>query len=176
MPLLSSTDCAKARDWMFRSLDDDLVGADQEALSAHLGQCTSCLRTMKLLLLPRRLGRAIPAFEPSPYFYQRLRARLQSEYEKVTIWQIVLGLSRQVVPALATLTLALITIFAYVQLRGPNIDLYQAYDTIFTSPDRPLRMVIADQTEITDESVLRAIADAEPSKSPASEPGDAPQK
>ncbi len=97
--------------------------------------------------------------EPSPFFYRKLRARLESESRSVTIWQIILGLSRQVVPALATITLALLSVLAYMQLRPATVDVYQAYDRIFMSGDRPHRMVIADQGEITDESVLRALAE-----------------
>jgi hypothetical protein len=108
-------------------------------------------------------------FEPSPYFYQKLRARLQSESETLSIWQIVLGLSRQVVPVLAAFTLVLISIFAYHQVRRPAVDVYQAYDSIFMSGDRPHRMVIADQGEITEESVLQAIAEDETARIPSLE-------
>jgi hypothetical protein len=57
--------------------------------------------------------------------------------------------------------------FAYMQLQTSEEDVYQAYDRIFMT-DRPHRMVIADQGEITDESVLQAIAEEEPD---LSEPG-----
>jgi hypothetical protein len=92
-----------------------------------------------------------------------LRARLE-EAQTVTIWQILFGLSRQVVPALAMLTLVLLSVFAYMQLQTSEVDVYQAYDRIFTT-DRPHRMVIADQGEITDESVLQAITEEEPDRS-----------
>jgi hypothetical protein len=60
---------------------------------------------------------------------------------------------------MAALTLALLSIFAYFQFRGPNVDFYQAYDNIFMPTDRPQRMVIADQGDITDESVYQAITE-----------------
>ena len=153
--------CKEARNWIFQRLDGELDFRDLERLNLHLDGCPSCAREMNLLLLPRRLARVIPVLEPSPYFYQKLRARLQGESESVTIWQILLGLSRQIVPALAALTLVLISIFGYQQLRRPEVDVYQAYDSIFMSGDRPQRMVIADLGEITEESVLRAIAEEE---------------
>jgi hypothetical protein len=143
---------------LFRRVDGELSGELNRELDAHLSACAACAREYRLLLIPKQIGRIIPALEPSPYFYQKLRARLEEEAQSVTIWQILLGLSRQVVPALAMITLALLAVFAYVQLRGPSPDIYQAYDRIFTT-DRPQRMVIADHEEITDESVLRSIAE-----------------
>ncbi len=150
-------DCAGFRGWLFRHLDDELSAREREQLEMHLEICSSCSREWKLLSLPRRIGRSIPALEPSPYFYTRLRARLEREKQGVTIWQVFLGLSRQIVPAMATLTLVIISLFAYYEFRGPRMDLYQAYDSIFLSGDRPSRMVIAD--EVTDESVLHALAE-----------------
>ncbi len=150
-------DCGIARTWLFRLMDEELSPAEREQLNSHLESCPSCTREWKLLTLPRRIGRAIPALEPPPFFYARLRARLERESQAVTIWQLVLGLSRQIVPALATVTLVIVSLFAYFEFRGPSPDLYQAYDSIFMSGDRPTRMVIAD--EVTDESVLHALAE-----------------
>ncbi len=159
-------DCAAARIWLFRKIDDELSTADSALLDSHLAQCSSCMREFRILSIPRRIGRAIPAFEPSPYFYRKLKARIESEAQGITIWQILLGLSRQVVPALAAITLALLSIFAYFQVQRPNADIYQAYDSFFISADRPLRLV---QDEITNESVLRAIAEQETSRRPATD-------
>jgi hypothetical protein len=142
---------------LFRLLDDELPPEESAEVHRHLGLCPSCAREWKILSLPRRIGRTIPMLEPSPFFYARLRVRLEMESQGITIWQIVLGLSRQIVPALATVTLVIVSLFAYFEFRGPRADLYQAYDSIFLSGDRPNRMVIAD--EITDESVLHALAE-----------------
>lgn len=150
-------DCSAIRSWLFRLLDDELPAQERDQVDAHLGGCPSCAREWKLLTLPRRIGKSIPALEPSPFFYARLKARLEREQQSVTIWQVLLGLSRQIVPAMATVTLVIISLFAYFEFRGPRMDLYQAYDSIFMSGDRPSRMVIAD--EITDESVLHALAE-----------------
>lgn len=162
-------DCSEIRAWLFRRLDDELSQPERDRLDAHLGGCPSCAREWRLLTLPRRIGRSIPALEPSPFFYARLRARLEREKQSVTIWQVLLGLSRQIVPAMATVTLVIISLFAYYEFRGPRMDLYQAYDSIFMSGDRPSRMVIAD--EVTDESVLHALAEK-----PAGSSLSAPQK
>ena len=164
--------CSEIRPWILRSIDAELSAQDQERLNAHLLGCAGCAREMKILLLPQRLARALPVCKPSPFFYQKLRARLNAESQTATIWQIVPGLSRQLVPVLATVTLALISVFAYLELRPPEADIYQAYDMIFMSGDHPQRMVIAEQGEITDESVLHAIAEEQQTRVPGSESGD----
>jgi hypothetical protein len=150
-------ECSEIRSSLFQLLDDELPEKERACLDAHLLSCPSCTKEWKLLTLPRRIGRSIPALEPSPFFYTRLKARLEREKQSITIWQVLLGLSRQIVPAMATVTLVIISLFAYLEFRGPKMDLYQAYDSIFLSGDRPSRMVIAE--EITDESVLHALAE-----------------
>src|SRR5262249_1666674 len=139
----TSMDCSQARDRMFEFLDEELSGGLEEGFRAHLEACPACARELRLLSLPRRLGRALPVFEPSPFFYQRLRAQLDSAAapQPVTVWQILLGLSRQVVPALASITLVLVSVFIYTQLRAPQID-FQAYDSIFLSGERSQSLVI----------------------------------
>jgi len=149
--------CDVARMWLFRLMDDELSTGEREQLDSHLRGCPACSREWKILTIPQRIGRSIPALEPSPYFYARLRARLQAEEQTITMWQIILGLSRQIVPALATITLVIVSLFAYFEYRGPGPDLYQAYDSIFMPADRGSRMVIAE--EVTDESVLHALAE-----------------
>jgi hypothetical protein len=149
-------DCTIARSWLFRLLDEELLPAERDRLQRHLDCCPSCTREWRILSLPRRIGRSIPALEPPPLFYARLRARLERE-QSITVWQIVLGMSRQIVPALATVTLVILSLFAYFEWQGPKADFSQAYDSIFLSGDRPSRMVIAE--EITEESVLHALAE-----------------
>ncbi len=164
--------CSTAKTWLFRGLDGEISVAESKELDTHLAGCPACVREKRLLSIPRRIGQVIPVLQPSPYFYSRLRARLESESQSVTIWQIILGLSHHLVPALAAITLALLSVFAYFQVQGPRVDVSQAYEGIFQSGDRPQRMIIADQTEITDESVLRAIAEEEAARRPA---GDSDQ-
>lgn len=154
-------DCSTARNWIFRHIDGELGPSETVLLESHAATCAACARDMKLVSIPRRIGQALPALEPSPYFYTRLRARIGSLDQGVTMWQFIMTLSRHMIPALAAVTLALVSVFAYFQFHEPNADLYQAYDNIFMSGDRPQRMVIADQGDITDESVLRSIAEVE---------------
>lgn len=158
-------ECGKARSLLFKLIDDELQEQKRKELLLHLDSCASCAREWKILTIPRRIGRTIPALEPSPFFYQKLRARLASESQSITIWQIIFGLSRRVVPALATLTLVMVMVFAYMEFRAPRVDLYQAYDSIFVTADRPQRMVIADGSEITDETVLHALAEEDSPRS-----------
>ena len=154
-------ECTVARTRLFGKIDGELSTLEGKELDAHLAQCLSCAREYGLLTLPHRIAETIPAFKPSPYFYQTLRVRIENEIRSITIWQVFLSLSRQVIPALAAVTLAFLSVFAYLQLRGSQVDLYQAYDRIFLAPGQSQRMFIADQGEITEESVLGAIADQE---------------
>jgi anti-sigma factor RsiW len=151
--------CNLARIWFFRKIDGELSVPENKELDDHLTECTLCAREYKLLNLPRRLAEAIPVLTPSPYFYRTLRARIESENQSITVWQIALDLARQVVPALAAVTLAFLSIFAYYQARSAPADLYHAYDRIFVSEDQSNGIVVSDQSEITDESILRAIAE-----------------
>jgi hypothetical protein len=160
-----SLECSTARSWLFRLLDDELCVRERNRLKAHLSHCSSCEREWKLLTLPRRIGRSIPALEPSPSFYARLKARLEKERQNITIWQVMLSMSCQIVSAMATVAFLIISLFAYYEFRGPRVDLFQAYDSIFLSGDLPSRMVIAE--EITDESLLHALAEKPLSVSPA---------
>jgi len=152
-------DCSTARTLIFKRIDGELSSEEGGRLDSHVAGCSACARDFKLFSIPRRIGRAIPVLEPPPYFYTRLRARIESEDQSISIWQFILLLSRHMVPALAAVTLALVSVFAYFQITEPKTDLYQVYDSIFMTGDRPQRMVIADQGDITDESVLRAIAE-----------------
>jgi hypothetical protein len=167
--------CSEIRQWILRSLDGELSPGEEERLTAHLRECPVCDWEMKLLSLPRRVARVVPAYEPSAYFYQRLRARLRKAEESITIWQILIGLSRQLVPALAVITLALLSIFSYQQLRSSTADVYQAYDRILIPGDQPRLTVIADQGEITDESVLSAVAEEEAAGEQSKETGSSPR-
>jgi hypothetical protein len=154
-------DCRTVRIWLFRKLDGELSSLESEKLDAHLLSCEFCAREMKILLVPQRISQAIPAPEPSPFFYSRVKARIASKSRSTTLWQMILGISRQVVPAFGAITLALLLTLAYIQVRQPTPDLYQVFDSLFTTSDRTNRMVITEG-EITDESVLLAIADQEP--------------
>ena len=151
-------ECAVVRNALFRKIDGELSDAESALLDAHLAKCASCMREYKLLALPRRITRAIPAFTPSSYFYQTLKMRIEGEAQSVDVWRIFFGLTRRVIPALAGVTLALLSVFAYLQLRGPEVDIYRAYDQVFITEDHPHRMFIAERGEITNASVLNAIA------------------
>ncbi len=159
-------ECQTIRNWLFRSIDGELTESEKRDLSLHLQGCPSCSREQRLLSIPRRIGRAVPVLQPSPFFYSKLKARLESESQSLNIWQVILGLSRHLIPALAAITLALLSVFAYFQIQASRPDVFQAYDRIFLTGDRPQRMIIADQGEITDESVLQAIAEEESAHRP----------
>lgn len=152
--------CKETRQQILLHMDRELAPGDGALLEAHVAGCPRCAREYRLLSLPRRIGRVLPVLEPSPFFYRSLRARLETESQSVSLWQILLGLSRPVVPALGAMTLVLLSVFAYELIQIERVAAYQAYDQIFMSGDRSRRMVIADVGEITDETVLQALTES----------------
>jgi anti-sigma factor RsiW len=157
--------CAKARRWLSRKIDGELAEFENRELTAHLARCASCTREYGLMALPGRIAREIPPLTPSPFFHQRVRARIQGEEARsIAGWQIVWRIARQMIPALAGITLALLSVFAYLQVRDPDSDIYRAYEGVLLTEEQPHRMLLADQVDITDASVLRAIAESESSR------------
>jgi predicted anti-sigma-YlaC factor YlaD len=154
--------CHTMRDLVFRRIDDELDEHESAEFDAHLSICESCAREYRLLSLPSRIAKEIPPVEPSPYFFQKLTANLEGEAQNAAGWQLILGLARQVIPALAGVTLAVLFVFAYFQFTGNNFDLYRAYDRVFITEDQP-RQMFYENVEITDEAVLQAIAEQDSS-------------
>ena len=154
-------DCPEVGARLFRMMDGELPKEEVERIHAHLEVCPACAREMRLLTLPRQIARMFPILEPSPYFYKRLRAALESEDRSVGFWQIVMGLSRQVVPALAAVTLILVTAFAYLQVVAPQADFDQVYEGMIVPVSQPEQFVFAGRGEITDDVVLGMAADTE---------------
>jgi hypothetical protein len=150
--------CTTARSWLSRKIDGELSGSENMELDAHLAQCVSCNREYKLFTLPYQIAQIIPPITPSPYFYRSLRTRIDSELHRIAGWQTFLGLARPLIPTLAGITLALLSIFAYHQIRRPEAELYRAYDKAFITEDQA-RMIEAEQGDISYESILRAIAE-----------------
>jgi hypothetical protein len=151
--------CSEVRSWFHRKIDDELQDFENRELDAHMKQCASCKEEYRLLSFPRRIARAISPPSISPYFYQKLWMRIEGETQMLAGWQAVRGLARQMIPALAGITLALLSVLVYLQLRIPDTDLYRAYGRAIMSDDASHRMIIAQQGEITNESVLSAIAE-----------------
>ena len=152
--------CTVVQGKLFRNIDNELPDSEKKDLDDHLASCESCRRDYQILMLPNRLARRAAEVTPSPYFFRKLQTQIEAEAQSVTVWQIALSAVRRLVPTLAAITLALITVFAYLQVRSPETDLYRAY-RVFLSDEQPNRMLVAEQGEITDESVLSAIADRE---------------
>ena len=152
--------CTVVKGKLFRNIDGELSDSEKMELDAHLAVCASCRREYQILTLPNRLACAAPEVTPSPYFFRKLRAQIDAETRETRVWQIALGAIRHLVPALAAITLALLSVFAYLQLRAPDSDLDKAYG-VYLSDQQPERMLVAEQGEITDESVLTAIAERE---------------
>jgi hypothetical protein len=153
--------CATVQSWLFRKMDGELSDSENMELDAHLVKCISCSREYTLLTLPHRFAQIDPPPAPSPFFYQKLRTRIDSEIKENAGWRALWGLARPMVPALAGITLALLTVFAYQQIRGPKIDPYRTYDSAFISEDQSNQMHVAEQGDTTYESILKTIAEQE---------------
>jgi anti-sigma factor RsiW len=155
--------CTTAQARLFRKIDGELSLSENAELNGHLKQCPSCTREYGLLTLPSQIAKAIPPVAASPFFYQKLRMQIEDEAQGIASWQIIWKLARQMVPALAGITLALLSVFAYHQLQAPETGLYRNYDQAFISDDQSHKMLAAEQKDITYESVLTAIAERQSS-------------
>ena len=151
--------CTKAQSLLFRKVDSELSDSEDMELDAHLTKCASCRREYGLLMLPHRIVQAIPLFVPSSFFYQKLKMRIEAETLNIAEWQSFRRLFNSLVPTLAGIALALLSVFAYLQIHGPQTDPYRKYSEAFYSEDQQHRMLATDQEDITYESVLSAIAE-----------------
>jgi len=152
-------ECRSVRKMLVWLVDEDLPAAGREALAAHLSACKSCAAEWKALALPKKIGRSLPPARAPEYFHTRVMARLRAESQSASPWNIILALERHVVPALAVITLVFVSTFTYIEFRSPKVDIYQAYDAIFRSGDRPQRMLIADPSDITEENILQVLSE-----------------
>jgi hypothetical protein len=151
--------CNDFRDRLFSRIDGEISDFESRELESHLEQCASCRREYRLFSLPNQIAKAIPSITPSPFFYARLNRHIEGEAQRMAGWQSFLELARQMIPTLAGITLVLFSVFAYFELRGPEADLYSAYQSAFIVDNQPQHMLDSEQMPITDESVLSAIAE-----------------
>ncbi len=152
-------ECTGVKKCLSRKIDGELTAGECSEVDAHLARCSSCMREYRILALPRRIAEDIPGLTPSPYFYQSIGARIEGESQSLAVWQVFYGLTRRVIPVMAGITLALLSVFTYLQMRAPETDIYTAYASAFVSEDRPSRLLVGGRSSITDEGVLQAIAE-----------------
>lgn len=151
-------DC-KGMEKLLLRLPEELAEAERRALESHVRNCSVCASEWRLAGLARRIGSVLPVPELSPFFATRVLAGIREESRGAAPWQAVLALSRHMIPALAAVTLLFISIFAYTELSPPAVDLYQTYESMFSPAERTQLTVIADPGGITDESIMRALAE-----------------
>jgi hypothetical protein len=152
-------ECAEVRSWIFRKIDGELSKSEIRDFDDHIGQCHSCAREYGLLELPHRIASEIPSVTPSPFFYKKLNDRIESEAQGMAGWQLFWRLAHQMIPALAGITLALLSALVYLQLQGPKTDIYRDYKGVLLTEEQPHQILIGEQGDITDASVLNAIAE-----------------
>lgn len=151
--------CSAMQDLMFRKLDNELSEAENGILDEHLNRCAACAREYSLLAAPGRIAQAVSPPEPSPFFSRSVRARIESEAQNAAILQLFFGLARRIIPSMAAVTLVLLSVFTYLQLSDPRDDLHTAYERMLTGAELPPHLMITEKRNITDESILSAIAD-----------------
>lgn len=80
--------CRTAKSWLMRSLDVPLDPERKELLDAHLAACRVCRAFRSRVELVRSGLASGPAPEPLPFFYERLRARIDERLkpESVPVW------------------------------------------------------------------------------------------
>lgn len=150
--------CAAIRGLIQKKIDHELSESENTFLEDHLEQCSGCVREYGLMSLPSRIAQEITPLEPSPYFYTKLKVHIENTVQSSDISQLLYGLARRVIPSMAAVTLALLSVFAYLNLRSPQDDLYAAYEKVLIGEDIPLHMIITEQRDITDATILNAIA------------------
>ena len=160
-------DCEIARQKLFGRLDCEIDAEKNESpqarlyggaeLEEHLAGCASCRREYRLLLLPRAVAAAEPPVTASAWFYQRLCRRIDGEIQGRAVRQAVWKLAYRMIPALACITLALASIFAWQEARPSTAA--RNYEHVFIADDAARRVLSDDQNDITYESVLAALAE-----------------
>jgi hypothetical protein len=156
-------ECAKARKQLFRKIDDELSKIESEELDLHLSNCSSCEMEHRILSLPRAISQASTPIVPSPYFYPKLMKRIESEAQGADGWQAISWMIRRIIPALAGITLALLSLFAYFQTTGADVELYSAYESVFVDQAQQPRTLHFKQGDVTDANVLSAIVERDSS-------------
>lgn len=151
-------ECAAARKQMLRNLDCELPESEQKILDAHLRRCLNCARDYKILSIPGKVAQTIIPLEPSRFFRQTLKVRIADETGIAANVQQFIGLAKRLIPSMAAITLALLTVFVYVHLNNPGNDLYAAYERAFMAEDVPVQIMLTERRDVTDASILSAIA------------------
>jgi anti-sigma factor RsiW len=151
--------CENARERLFSKLDGELSDSENLELDEHLAQCEICRREFSMVTLAPKMAGAVPPIKSSPFFYRKLQARIDEEVRGAANLQIFWGLAGKMIPALAGVTLLLLSVFFYLQMNAPEAEFYQAYEGIYILDDQSHRILAAEQNDITYESVLTAIAE-----------------
>lgn len=155
-------ECAEVQTWIFRKIDGELSESEVGIFDSHLAGCPSCRREYRLLAIPQRAACEIPPLASSPFFYNKVKLHIEIEAKGMAGWQLFWRLARQMIPALAGITLALLTVLVYMQLRSPKAEAFQDYKGLFLAEEPSHRLLAGEQGDITDASVLSAIAEMQP--------------
>ena len=154
-------ECVTAENLILREIDLELSEIESRILFDHLDHCPGCARLYRMMHLPRRMAEMSAPPDVSPYFMGALRSRIENEARDAAFVQQFFGLARSFIPSLAVFTLALVSVFAYLQLISPPTDLGKAYERMFLSENLPMSDLIVEPQKITDANILSALANSE---------------
>ena len=128
--------CKKAEFFLLRLLDDRLIASDKALLEDHLGQCPSCRqRKIEYLLMLQTLKQeAFP--EIKPYFWERMRPKLQKK-TKLEPWRVWEWFGLRAIPV-SLCVVAILTAILFIASPSPTeeIDVSQTGNFLLqnTSP------------------------------------------
>ncbi|MEJ2108814.1 MAG: hypothetical protein P8Z37_02665 [Acidobacteriota bacterium] len=150
--------CSKAQSLILKKMDRELSESESGILDAHMHQCPQCTRDYKILSIPRQIAQTIVPREPSNFFLQKLTNRIGHEVKNEANVQQLYGLARRLIPSMAAITLALLSIFAFLQLKHPQDDLRAAYEKALFTDDLPVQIMFSKKPNVSDAKILSAIA------------------
>jgi hypothetical protein len=106
--------------WIEEYSEGSLPPAQKQELERHLKQCPGCTQQLNLIRWTRntiRIGaEEAPELTPSPWFAQRVAARIaQEQLPAFSFWNPMIRMAQQAIPLLAMLALVL-GLFAYQQI------------------------------------------------------------
>jgi len=85
-------ECKRAKRKLSAYLDSELSDREMLEIEEHLKDCVSCMQEKKSILASLNLiDKSIPAIEPSPYFWTKLKHQILQREEKKSLKTRILG-------------------------------------------------------------------------------------
>jgi hypothetical protein len=152
--------CRRYEQWMVELLDTPGNDPAWESLNEHLGGCSQCRESLRMLQFSKQLLEQ-PAnnAEMGPYFIPRLMARIREAQEENELdWGLVWRYSRQLV-AVSSLILLFLTGTLFFQLTQVSPESPVVVDSIMepSFTDRAVNDILLQTEKPQPEQVLEAL-------------------